>query len=44
MVLIALVMLNTTNKVYMPIFSILLVSPLMNYFAVGDNKNLSVKS
>jgi len=44
MVFIALVMLITSNKVYMPMFFVYLISPIQNYFGVGDNKNLSVKS
>ena len=44
MVFIALIMLITCNKVWMPMFFIYLISPIQNYFGVGDNKNLSIKS
>ena len=44
MVFVALVMVMTTNRFYLPVFFVFIVSPIQNKCSVGDNKNLSVKS
>jgi len=43
-VLVGVMMIVVTNKFYMPMFFVCLISPLINAFGVGDNKNLSAKS
>merc|ERR1719263_170215 len=44
MLLIAIVMVIVTGKVYLPMFFVFLISPIQNYFGKGDNKNISPKS
>lgn len=44
MVLLAMILIITTNKFYLPMFFVYLISPIQNYFGVGDNKNVSIKS
>ena len=44
MMFIAMVMILTSNKFYMPVFFVYLISPTVNYFGQGDFKNISVNS
>ena len=44
MVLIAVILIITTNKFYLPMFCVYLISPIQNHFGQGDNKNVSIKS
>jgi len=44
MILIGVIAIITTNNFYIPMFFVYLISPIQNYFGVGDNKNISLKS
>ena len=41
MIIVAVIMIITTNRFYFPIFFVFSVSPIVNYVGQGDNKNIS---